>query len=246
MAGLVLNDLHDLAEDRVRRPERPLVRGAIGARTAGLAFALLAVLGLCAAVWAGGLRGVGAAGALLGLICLYDLGAKARPTSACLVMGLCRGGSLLLGACVSGGPGAALVPALALTAYIGSVTWLSRREDETQRPGVAIVVLPLALAVGVLAVGLPRPPEWPLGLLGFGTMAGLAVGGASRISLGLYRREVGPQRARAAVGQFIGLLLPWQAALIVSGGTAGTAAVAVALLMAWPLSRALARHVSAS
>lgn len=248
MAGLVLNDLHDLPEDRARRPERPLARGAIAVARARLAFGVLAVLGLAAAAWAGGLLRGGAAGAaVLGLVCLYDLAAKARPPSACLVMGLCRGTSMLLGACVVGAPGAAVFPAAALTTYIGAVTWLSRREDEVQRPGAVMVLLPpLAMAAGCLAVGLSRPPVCHLGLTAFVASAVLAAGAALRLSLSLLRRDVGPQQARAAVGQYIGLLLPWQAAVVLSAGTPGATLTAMALLAAWPISRGMARRVSGS
>jgi len=247
MAGLVLNDLHDLPDDRVRRPERPLARGAIALSRARLAFVVLAALGMAAGTWAGGLlRGGGASAVLLGLICLYDLAAKARPLSACLVMGLCRGASMVLGASVMGAPTAAALPVAALTTYIGAVTWLSRREDEVQRPGATMVLPPLAMAASCLAVGLSRPPVCPLGLTAFLASAVLAVSAASRLSLGLLRRAVAPQQARAAVGQFIGLLLPWQAALLVSAGTPGATVAAMALLAAWPLSRGMARRVSAS
>jgi 4-hydroxybenzoate polyprenyltransferase len=246
MAGLILNDLHDLPDDRLHRPERPLVQGAIRPRTAGMAFGLASTAGLLAAAWAGGLSTATCAAALLGLVCVYDLWAKARPASACLVMGLCRGFSMMLGACAMGRPEAVALPALALTAYIAGVTWLSRSEDETQRPGPAVLLPPLAMLGGCLAVGLQQPPGGWLGSLAFLGSAALAVAGASRLSLGLFRQAVAPGVARAAVGQFIGLLLPWQAAAVVCGGTPGATATTMVLLAAWPLSRLLARRVSPS
>jgi 4-hydroxybenzoate polyprenyltransferase len=245
MAGLALNDLHDLPDDRLHRPERPLPRSAVSVRAAWVAFTILAALGLAAAASVGlpsGLAGLG----LLALICLYNLRAKARPASACLVMGLCRGASLLLGAAVLGRPQAALLPALALTVYIGAVTWLSRREDETQRPGLYVLLPPLAILGGCAAAWLALGTTWdrlPLAAL-IGTA--LAAGQALRASLGLFRHPVGPGPARAAVGRFIRLLLPWQAALLFLGGTLAADAAALALLLAWPVSQGLGRRVSGS
>ncbi len=245
MAGLTLNDLHDLPDDRLHRPERPLPRAAVSLRSAWQAFVLLAALGVAAAASAGprtALAGV----LLLALICLYNLHAKARPGPACLVMGLCRGTSLMLGASAGGRFEAALLPAVALTVYIGAVTWLSRREDETQRPGVYVLLPSLAVVAGCGAawwsLGTAADPRLPAALVAGLLAAGLAL----RIGVELFRREVGPGPARAAVGRFIRLLLPWQAAILFLGGTSASSAAALALLLAWPVSRRLGRRVSAS
>jgi 4-hydroxybenzoate polyprenyltransferase len=245
MAGLALNDLHDLPDDRLHRPERPLPRGVVSVRAAWRAFALLAALGLAAAAtggWPSALAGLG----LLALICLYNLRAKACPASACLVMGLCRGASLMLGAVALGRPAAAALPALALTLYIGAVTWLSRREDETQRPGLFVLLPPLAIlgGCGTAWLGLGAPGHQMLWLAL--ACATLATAQALRLSLTLFRRDIGPGPARAAVGRFIRLLLPWQAALLLLGSTPALAVVALALLAAWPLARGLSRRFNAS
>jgi 4-hydroxybenzoate polyprenyltransferase len=245
MAGLALNDLHDLPADRLQRPERPLPRGVVSVRSAWLAFALLAALGVAAAASAGRAAALASLG-LLALVCLYNLRAKAHAASACLVMGLCRGASLLLGAWALGRPQAALLPASALTLYIAAVTWLSRREDEAQRPGPFVLLPPLAVAGGCGAAWLTlgmTVERLPLAAL---AGAGLATWMALQISLELFRHTVGPGPARAAVGRFIRVLLPWQAALLFLGGTPTTSALAVALLLAWPGSRRLSRRVSAS
>jgi len=245
MAGLVLNDLHDLPDDRLRRPERPLPRGVISTRAAWRGFVVLAAAGLAAAGWVSGgtlIAGLG----LLALICLYDLRAKSSPTWACLVMGLCRGANVLLGAAAMDRPGPALLPAAAWTLYIGAVTWLSRREDEVQRPGIPVLMPPLAMLAGGAAAWAPC---WPLSIPVLAASAGcaiLALWPATRLSLGLFRRDAPPALARAAVGRYIGILLPWQAALVVLGGTLPTAGAALALLVLWPASRRLARRFNAS
>ena len=52
-AGNIANDLADLDADRVNRPQRPLVRGAVGANAAILLGGLLGAAGLFAAYWVG-------------------------------------------------------------------------------------------------------------------------------------------------------------------------------------------------
>lgn len=245
MAGLVLNDLHDLPDDRLRRPERPLPRGLISLSAAWCSFVLLALLGLGAAALAG--SGALLAGlVLLALVCLYDLRAKASPRLACLVMGLCRGASVVLGAAALGRPDVAALPAAAWTLYIGTVTWLSRGEDEIQRPGLPILLLPVAMGVGWLSAWVL---VWPCRGAGLVVSAGCAAVGlwtATRRSLALLRHDVPPATARAAVGGSIGLLLPWQAGLVVLGWTPAAALAAGALLLLWPVSRRLARRFSPS
>ena len=245
MAGLALNGLHDLPDDRLHRPERPLPRGVVSVPSARLAFVLLAALGVGAAASVGRPAVLASLG-LLALICLYNLRAKACPHSACLVMGLCRGASMMLGAVALGQAGAALLPAVALTLYIGAVTWLSRREDETQRPGAYVLLPPVAILGGCGAAWLTLGATVDLMSLAALACAGLAAGLAAQASLALFRRQVASAAARAAVGRFIRLLLPWQAALLLLGGTTAAGAIALALLAAWPLARVLSRRFSAS
>jgi 4-hydroxybenzoate polyprenyltransferase len=95
-AGLVHNDLCDLAEDRIERPGRPLPSGRISLRAARTVAWLLMLLGLCFAAlacWAS----LAVAVVLVGTIWVYNRYAKREPVFGPLMMGLCRGLSLLLG-----------------------------------------------------------------------------------------------------------------------------------------------------
>jgi len=79
-AGMVLNDVADVEEDRRRRPERPIPSGRISWRTArGVGWALLA-LGTGMAFLAGALQGAWRPGlvalVLAGLVVAYDFGLK--------------------------------------------------------------------------------------------------------------------------------------------------------------------------
>lgn len=95
--GLLLNDLVDLKVDLQERPERPLPSGQITVSAARGAAVGLAFTGLNLALFAG-VRVLCAAAALAALIVLYNAGLKRLPIVGAMIMGLCRGGSFLLGA----------------------------------------------------------------------------------------------------------------------------------------------------
>ena len=106
-AGMILNDVHDLADDIAQRRNGPLVRGhiAVGtARTAGWGLLLMGVVlaGVAAKLlpstdttvpfW----TVVASAAALATAIVAYDSWLKSTPVGP-LLMGLCRGLNLLVG-----------------------------------------------------------------------------------------------------------------------------------------------------
>ena len=123
-AGLVFNDVADLAVDAVERPSRPLPSGAIGRRAASMAGVCFVLAGLAAARFAGecSLDAEGAcsapalfagtpaelplspallaAAALAVAACVYDIPAVCRRFAfpAVALMGVCRGLDVLLGA----------------------------------------------------------------------------------------------------------------------------------------------------
>ena len=98
--GVVFNDVFDLELDRVERPERPLPSGRISVRAAAGGGALLLVMGVAAALAVSALSG--AIALLVAVLALgYDKYAKHHATVGPLVMGLCRGGNLLLGMSIS-------------------------------------------------------------------------------------------------------------------------------------------------
>lgn len=165
-AGMVLNDVFDVEEDRRERPQRPLPSGRIDwawARTIG--FALLGAGLVCGAVagyWpgAGGAlawRPLVLATAIAAAVLLYDGGLKRTPFGP-LGMGLCRFLNVLLGMSLAGtvatSPAtlhyatAELVVAAGIGVYIVGVTWFARTEaTESAR-------LPLAFATAVMAAGI--------------------------------------------------------------------------------------------
>lgn len=103
-AGLAMNDIADLEEDKRDRPKRPLASGAISkgaawAAVIGLSIIALGLLNLSSGGIASAI-GIG----LLVHIALYNFLTKRIPFLGALNMGVCRALSASLGAAVALGP----------------------------------------------------------------------------------------------------------------------------------------------
>ncbi len=168
LAGMVLNDLFDLAIDREERPERPLPSGRIPlAHAQWLGFTLLG--GGIVAAWAAGLalpNGAampwrsGAVGLLIAVFVLLYNRVLKHTWLGPVGMGLCRCGNVLLGMSLAGyavagkEPGwigyesSQWVTAAGIGVYIIGVTWLARTEAGTSAR------LPLVAALLVMAAGI--------------------------------------------------------------------------------------------
>lgn len=94
--GVALNDVVDAELDAQERPERPIPRGQIARRRAGMLAIGLLLLGIGAACQVSWLSG-GVALGVASLAVIYDAIAKSSAWFGPLVMGLCRAGNLLLG-----------------------------------------------------------------------------------------------------------------------------------------------------
>jgi geranylgeranylglycerol-phosphate geranylgeranyltransferase len=117
-AGNALNDLADVAADRVNRPgaARPLAAGRVSRHTAeGVAFAG-ATLGLAAAALVSGIQ-VAVAFAALAVMAVYSPWLKRRGLPGNLAVAVVAGLPLFYGALALGAPAAGLVP-WALAAWL--------------------------------------------------------------------------------------------------------------------------------
>jgi 4-hydroxybenzoate polyprenyltransferase len=155
-AGMVLNDVFDLALDREERPGRPLPSGQIGVRTAAAAGNLLMAVGsaaACATAFAARSPWPALVGALLtAAVWIYNRHAKATSLGP-LVMGSCRSLNWLLGMAAAGGPHRAhewLLP-IGMGVYVMGITVYARDEAEESRAetlaaGTIIMLIGLATA----------------------------------------------------------------------------------------------------
>lgn len=246
--GLISNDVFDLEEDRRDRPHRPLPSGRISKRAATAATAALFALGIGAAAISGAVPAM-IAGVITALVVVYCAGAKRVPVLGPLVMGLCRGASLMLGASALGVEAMRLpVPILAaggLTLYVAAVTAVAAREMSGSSPGwkalapcvVMLVWLPF---ISHLGPGAATPP-FAVIAQGLGLMTALFIG-TRGIDI---QRQSDPRLIARGIGTFIRALLPAQASLAVAGAVPGVY-VAAALLVLWPVSAIVGRRFYSS
>jgi hypothetical protein len=244
-AGLLLNDLVDLAEDREERPFRPLPSGQARPSTVRVVLCLLNLVGLGLLWLSGSLPALACGAATVASVCLYNCLTKHRIFWGALTMGVCRGLSMLTGACA--GPSPHAIPIAALIAvsvalYIAAVTHLARFETHAAPPLSARIFPVLALLPGAF-VGFQNamysPDKLPAAFL-----FALALGGTAL----LYRRLlVQPAPLPPLIGAHIRILLPFQAATCWFGASQSIGpGCAICLLCLWPVSRIVSKRFYAS
>lgn len=244
-AGLLLNDLVDLAEDTQDRPTRPLPSGEASATQVRRAFKALNVLGLILLIGTGSTRAVVAGVATILAVWSYNCVTKRIPILGALNMGLCRSLSMLIGALA--GPSPCMVPIAALMAvtsglYIAAVTNIARFETKSAL-SLAPRFLPVLALVPGLALGIQNamysPDKVPAAIL-FGVTFS---GGLYQLSRLLIR----PNPLPPIIGAHIRLLLPFQAAACWFGASQSLGpAFACVLLVLWPMSRLVGKRFYAS
>jgi 4-hydroxybenzoate polyprenyltransferase len=176
IAGMVLNDLFDLQQDRLERPSRPLPSGRIARGVASrLGWGML-LLGVALAWSAGYMRFAAADGSialpwragvvatlLAAMIVAYDRWLKRTPLGP-LAMGGCRFLNMLLGMSTAsmlwcGGPAWALhyeagqlLIAGGLGVYVAGITWFARTEaHQSKRLHLVAAVVVMVAGVAMIA-----------------------------------------------------------------------------------------------
>jgi len=254
-AGLLWNDWCDRQEDFRDRPGRPLPSGRVRAGQVSLvANALIAAAVAVAAVADTGVAGrptLWVTVALGVVILAYDIGLKRVPLLGPLVMGACRGLSVLVGAAAFGREGLTCPPVIAasmgITLYVAAVTWLARGETQQrtvtdQKVAITVAMVAWLMAVGaaLLAVGaVPSRWRWSMAL------PGVLVGAWLRGGLWTLGPRPEPQLVQRKVGGLIRGIILVQAALVLVAGWTGLW-IAIVLMACFLLNRALGRVFYAS
>jgi len=250
-AGMVLNDLYDLALDRVERPERPLPRGQISPQAASaVGYSLLGAgvaCGFFSSLCSGWAGPAGVACLLAAAVWLYDRHAK-KTLFGPLVMGSCRSLNWLLGMTAAGGPTEAfqwLLP-LGMGLYVAGITLYARDEAGRSRRGMLIAAcVVMLLGCGLAGLGIQqmsqggqgidlreeRLASWWL-LWGFVVLSILW-----RAVLGI--ASPGSGRVQAAVGNAIMSLITLDAVLVLAGCGREWAIVVLLLLIPFFAGRRL-------
>jgi len=154
-AGLLLNDYFDRDVDAKERPDRPIPSGAVSARMVLIVGALLLIGGVLMARWIGGRTPGTVAAALAAAVLAYNAGLKKARFGGPVVMGLCRAGSVLVGAAFAAdiyGKPQVLVAAGAAWLYTASITFLAAGETSGKRPGWVVHIPGLILLAGGIAM----------------------------------------------------------------------------------------------
>ncbi|PWJ60655.1 4-hydroxybenzoate polyprenyltransferase [Dyadobacter jejuensis] len=126
--GVVMNDVFDAELDAIERPERPIPSGKVSVQAGRIMGLALLAMGIILANRVGFQSGLVALLIALSTI-VYNRWAKHHFFMGPLVMGLCRGGNLLLGMSIFSGAipqwgWLAIVPIV----YIGAITMISQDE----------------------------------------------------------------------------------------------------------------------
>jgi len=255
-AGMVLNDVFDLAIDRAERPERPLPSGRIGLRAAAAAgngLMAVASMAACATAFAAHSPWPALVGALLtAAVWTYNRHAKLTSLGP-FVMGCCRALNWLLGMTAAGGPVGPqqwLLP-IGMGVYVMGITVYARDEAEESRAGrlaagMAIMLTGLATA-GLspwlaaregAAGGWLEAAQLTNWLLLWGVLTALIL---LRGLLGLF--EPTPARVQQAVGNAIMAIITFDAVLVLATCGEPWSLVVLSLLIPFLLGR---RFVSAT
>lgn len=249
-AGMVLNDVYDVAIDRVERPERPLPSGAIALVRAAAVGNLLMAVGAVAACGAAFVANtpwpafVGAA--LTAAIWLYDRHAKATSLGPA-VMGTCRGLNWLLGMTAAGGPTTLhqwAIP-LGMAVYVAGITLFARDEAGRSRRATLVfgaVTMAAGLAVAAGFVWLPlREGIVRVATLPASTWLLLWSILCTSVVLRAIQAVANPSipRVRAAVGNAIMAIITLDAVLVLAACGERWAIVVICLLAWFLLGRRL-------
>ncbi len=154
-AGMILNDVHDVAWDREHNAHRPLAAGEISRSAAATVGIVLLVLGVIGALFLGRTSFVVAASIAVAVLG-YDFVLKSSPVGPAN-MAVCRGLNVVLGLTI-GAPLAILFylpAALPIVVYVAGITWLARFEaDEQRRRGPLAIATAGGLLTAVLIIAL--------------------------------------------------------------------------------------------
>jgi 4-hydroxybenzoate polyprenyltransferase len=240
-SGLLANDYFDREEDRRERSFRPIPSGAAQPRSVLITAILFSMAANAFAAEAG--KGPLLIAMLLTVaVWAYNLGVKRLPFAGPLLMGTCRGLSLLLGAAACTAT-PAVTPWLAaglITAYIAIVTSIARDETHVKQTRPVSLFIPATIVLaglaglafvrwdGVVPVLTPHASGLALGI---SAMAVVWTG----VWSGQLAGRPSPLTVQRTVGGLLRGLILIQAALCATTGPIGEVG-ALAILLAFPIA----------
>ena len=244
ISGMIMNDYVDLEEDKLKRPQRPLPSGEIKPLHAIIAALTIAGIGIGIALIINPITGITAL-MLLITIALYNFVLKEDLFVSSLVMGSCRGLSMILGAFAVGykigiHSFTIIFASLAINFYIAAVTSIAAHETEEVYIGFRRWLPTLAISLLILAI---RP------LAGYFIWLTLIPSATAIIISVKIARDLTdtpePEVVQKSVGLYIRILLLMQAAICFTQFPIGII-LGLLLLALWPLGNKLSEKFYAS
>ncbi|TMU56537.1 UbiA-like protein EboC [Flagellimonas algicola] len=153
--GIVFNDVFDIEQDKIHRPERVIPSGRVSLNQAKRFGTLLFLVGILAAFGASILSG-GLATVIALLAFLYDKYSKHNLVLGPLNMGACRGSNLLLGmSIVQPIPSQFLWIGLLPIIFVAAITLTAQKESQgkNKRAIMVAMVLDATIVAGILLLG---------------------------------------------------------------------------------------------
>ena len=238
-AGMILNDVHDVSDDRLHNPGRPLPKGEISVRTAAVAGSALIALALMLA-FSVSRPTFDVALLLAGLVLLYNFIAKTTIAGP-LNMGACRAFNVLLGVSAVGGSTGdntflLLAVVIPIFAYVTGVTWLARNEAEPSarrsKAAMAIIALGLLLIPAIYAINAWYLLDKHSFAQAFGALVFAFAG------IGFFKLVRCGESVRASVGAALALIIPFEALVAAASLRPAAALLILSLIVpAWFLRR---------
>ncbi len=152
--GIVFNDVFDIEEDKIHRPERVIPSGKVSLKQAKRFGVLLFLFGILAAFGVSILSGGLATGITL-LALLYDKYSKHHLVMGPLNMGACRGANLLLGmSIVQPIPSGFLWIGLLPIIFVAAITLTAQKESQGKNKRAIMVAMALdaTIVAGILLI----------------------------------------------------------------------------------------------
>ncbi len=234
ISGLILNDWFDIETDRVDRPFRPLVSVTVYPPIALLVGVSFIIIALCIAICIGKMTGL-VAGAIAFAVVFYNWKARKIAILGFIVMALCRGLNVLLGATgtisalgnFTAIPSVVIIAAGSIALYIFFVSVIAKNETRGIPDLAMRLLVPVSIAGGLFAL------NYTVGVSWLGIFLCVAVTLAVANAVLFIAEGKMPER----IGRLIRyLILVQTVALIVVGHGVSDAVIGVAIL--FPLANA--------
>lgn len=245
--GVILNDWHDMAEDRRHNPDRPLVSGEIQPTIALLAGIVALLCALFIALLAGQMSFIIAL-CLAAVIIAYNLLLKQYTSRGAVCMGFCRALNMLIGASAIQITGTLALPMLTIMLYITYVTILA--DDENRRIQIAkenvfypVLIYIVGWGLSMFFLEIPHFNEsFRLGLLC--ALAGIVASFLPAVAI--YNRSVNSTEMHKFIGRLITAIIPMQAAWAILGFPEHAIAIVLIALAVWLLTAMTSKFIMQS